>query len=64
MLAEPKTKRSSAAAAALGAAAASLPGASAAAGLRALEGLGLGTHMGLQHALLAHQVGAWLRSQL
>ncbi|KAI8471490.1 MAG: hypothetical protein J3K34DRAFT_233575 [Monoraphidium minutum] len=58
MLAEPKTKRSAAAAAALGVAAAGLPGASAAAGLRALEGLGL-QHIGLQHAaLLAQQVGA------
>jgi hypothetical protein len=58
MLAEPKTKRSAAAAAALGAAAAGLPGGSAAAGLRALEGLGLGGHLGLQHAaLMAQQVG-------
>jgi len=61
MLAEPKTKRSAAAAAALGVAAAGLPGASAAAGLRALEGLGLGAHMSLQHAaLLAQQVRLWV----
>jgi hypothetical protein len=61
MLAEPKTKRSAAAAAALGAAAMGLPGVPAAMGpgFRGLEGLGLGAHMGLQHAaLLAQQVGA------
>jgi hypothetical protein len=58
MLAEPKTKRSAAAAAALGAAV-GLPGAPAAMGpgFRGLEGLGLGAHMGLHHAaLLAQQV--------